>query len=131
LQPQYVGVINDIVKYIRSKNIWFTSIDELLNWWQRKGGLEIRYETRSKRRISVEVSNHKEDKTDDFVVQVNFNKSVYNVEISSDMIHTPIPEFEFDKLTNVIYLYIEDLEPGETRIFLVDFENQQAKEQNL
>ena len=131
LQPQYVGVINDIVKYIRSKNIWFTSIDELLNWWQRKGGLEIRYETRSKRRISVEVSNHKDDKTDDFVVQVNFNKSVNNVEISSDMIHTPIPEFEFDESTNVIYLYIEDLEPGETRIFLVDFENQQVEEQNL
>jgi len=123
LKAEYASVINDVMKYLREKNVWVTSIQELKEWWFKRGGIEIRYETRSKRRIVVEVSNPKERNTDDFVVQVNMNKPVKNIEISSDIINTIIPEFQFDPNSNVLYLFIEDLKPGDSRLLLIDFEN--------
>lgn len=123
LKPEYIGVIKDLVDYARSKNIWFTSITNLVKWWQKQSGIELRYETRSKRRISVEVSNHEEYTTDNFVVQIFLNKAVSKIEITADMIHTPIPDFEFDSTEYVLYLYVNNLESDETRIFLVDFDN--------
>ncbi|MBU2508532.1 MAG: hypothetical protein KJ799_17695 [Bacteroidetes bacterium] len=123
LQSQYVHVIKDIASYLRKKDIWIVSIDELMNWWKKKGGLEIRYTTRSERRIAIEISNPKENIATDFVVQVDLNKPVKNIKISADIINTTIPEHEFDGNTNTLYLFIKDIEPDETYLYLVDFEN--------
>ncbi len=127
LKPQYKGIFNEIPKYMRSNNVWVTSIPELLEWWNSKSGVELKYEKRGKRRIVVEVSNHKFKMDEEFVVQVNFNKEVKNIEISTELINTPIPEFEYEPKTHILYLHIKDLEADESRTFLIDFEN--VKEQ--
>ena len=112
------------MKYIREKkNIWIASIDELQDWWFRRSQVEIRYETRSKRRIAVEVHNPKDMVVNEFVVQLDMNKPVKDIEISSDIINMKIPDHEFDTSTNTLYLYFHDLEPDETRQFFVDFDN--------
>lgn len=123
MRAEYVSVINDIYKYVNKKNIWVTTIPDLISWWKKKSGLEVRYETRSKRRITVEVSNPKRIDMQDFIVQVYLNKPVANIQISSDIINTKIPDHEFDTSTNILYLFIDELGSGETRIYLVDFEN--------
>ena len=123
LKPQYRSIFDETKKYMKSNNVWVTSIPELLKWWESKSGVELKYETRGKRRISVEVTNYKESRDDEFTVEVNFNKDVKNIEISTDLINTPIPEFHFDKGTQVLYLYIKDLQQDESRTYLIDFEN--------
>lgn len=123
LSLHYLPVLKETINYIRSENIWFTSLPNLVKWWQKQSGIELRYDIRSKRRISVEVSNHEEIKTDDFLVQIFLNKGIYNIQISADMIHTPLPKYEFDSEQNILYLNIGDLEADETRTFLIDFEN--------
>ncbi len=124
LQPQYVDVLNDIVKYAKDNNIWLASVDDILTWWKRRGNIEVRYEWRSKRRISVEVTNPSDKIVEEFVAEVNINKPVRNVSISSEIINTDIPEYEFDQGANAIYMYVKNLKPNETRIFLIDFENE-------
>ena len=123
LQPEYADVVSDVVKYAKDNNVWIASIDDLIAWWQRKGNIEVRYEWRSKRRISVEVTNPSETLVEQFVAQVNLNKPVKDIEISSEIINTPIPQYEYDSSSSVLYLYVENLKPGETRTFLIDFEN--------
>jgi len=123
LKPQYKGIFKEIPKYMRSKNVWTTSIPELLEWWNSKSGVELKYEKRGKRRIVVEVSNHRYKIDEEFVVQINFNKKVKNIKISTELINTLIPAFEYDKTTQILYLHIKDLEADETRTFLIDFEN--------
>ncbi len=123
LKPQYRSIFNETVKYMKSNNVWVTSISELLKWWESKSGVELKHETRGKRRISVEVTNYKESRDDEFTVEVNFNKDVKNIKISTDLIHTPIPEFNFNKETQILYLYVKDLEENESRTYLIDFEN--------
>lgn len=125
LQMNYknVGVIKDVLDYLRSKNVWLTSMSEMKKWWLSRGDIEFRYETRSKRRVSVEVTNPYTGFTDDFVVQLNMNKKIKNIKLTSDIINTKIPDYKFDEKTNVIFLFIDNLEPSESRSFFIDFEN--------
>ncbi len=123
LKPQFRSIFKETVKYMHKNNVWVTSIPELLKWWSSKSGVELKYETRGKRRISVEVTNYKESRDDEFTVEVNFNKDVKNIKISTDLINTPIPKFRFDKATQMLYLYIKDLKQDEARTYLIDFEN--------
>ena len=123
LKPEYAGVFNDVTKYMKDNNVWVTSMPELLSWWESKTGVELKYETRGKRRISVEVSNFKESREDEFTLEVYFNKDVKNISITTDLIHTPIPEFDFDAKNQKIYIYVKNLEQDEARTYLIDFEN--------
>lgn len=123
LQPQYASVVRDILKYAANKKMWITSLNDLQTWWMRRQGVEVRYETRSKRRIAVEFNNPRDERVDELVVQVNFNKRVKNVEVSSDIINTKIPRYKLANDGQTIYFYLEKMEAHETRSLLVDFDN--------
>lgn len=123
LRPEYVGVVDDVLKYTRTKNMWLTSIEELKKWWMKRGRIELEYSTSSKVRMEVEVSNLAEERIDNFVIEIDLNKRVQNVDISSDLVNTTIPEFEFKPSSNTLYMYIQNLGEGESRSFLIDYEN--------
>jgi len=123
LQPQYASVIKDVINYAKTKKIWITSLPELKNWWMRRQGVEVRYDTRSKRRIAVELTNPRNERATDLVIQINLNKKVKNVEVSSDIINTEIPRFKLDSDSQTIYFYLDKMEPHESRSLLVDFDN--------
>ncbi|MEW6702198.1 MAG: hypothetical protein AB1298_05720, partial [Bacteroidota bacterium] len=123
LLPQYAQVIRDVLRYAKNKNMWITSLKELQLWWMRRQGVEVRYETRSKRRIAVELTNPRNERVEKLVVQVNFNKKIKNIEVSSDIINTKIPKYKMDSDLQTIYFYLEKMEPHETRSLLVDFDN--------
>lgn len=123
LQPQYSSVISDILKYAANKKMWITSLKELQTWWMRRQSVEVRYETRSKRRIAVEFTNPRNEKIDELVIQVNLNKKVKNVEVSSDIINTKIPKYKLANEGQTIYFYLEKMEAHESRSLLVDFDN--------
>lgn len=123
LLPQYASVISDILHYAESKKVWITSLKELQTWWTHKDGVEVRYETRSKRRIAVELNNPKDERAENVVVQINFNKKVKDVEVSSDIINTKIPNYKLSDDNQTLYFYLERMQPHETRSLLVDFEN--------
>jgi hypothetical protein len=123
LQPQYVSVIRDVLRYAKNKNMWITSLNQLKDWWNRRQGVEVRYDTRSKRRIAIEFTNPSDKVTHELVVQVNLNKKVRNVKVSSDIINTKIPRYELKNEGQTIYFYIDKMDPNETRSLLVDFDN--------
>ncbi len=123
LQPQYISVVRDILRYAKSKNMWITNLSELQIWWKKKQQVEVRYETRSKRRISVEFTNPSNQAAENLVIKLNLNKKVKNIDISSDIINTPIPKYQISKDGQLIDFYITKLEPHETRSILIDFEN--------
>jgi hypothetical protein len=123
LQPQYASVVNDIVSYAGSKKIWITSLPELQSWWMRRQGVEVRYETRSDRRMAVEFTNPRSEPVTELVIQVDLNKKVKSVEITSDIINTVIPKYKLSEDTQTLYFYLDKMAAHETRSLLVDFEN--------
>lgn len=123
LQPQYASVVRDVLRYATNKKIWIASLDDLQSWWVKRQGVEVRYETRSKRRIAVEFTNPRDEKVSELVVQVNLNKKVKNVEITSDIINTKIPRYKLGDDKQTIYFYLDKMEAHETRSLLVDYDN--------
>ncbi len=123
LLPQYAGVIRDVMRYARNKNMWIASLKDLREWWIRREGVEVRYESRSKRRIAVELTNPTDERADALVVQVNLNRKVKNIDVSTDIINTPIPKFRLSDDGQTIYFYLDKMDPHETRSLLVDFDN--------
>ena len=123
LQPQYASVVKDIIRYANSKKIWITSLRELQSWWTKRGGVEVRYEPRSKRRIAVELNNPRDEKTESLVVQINLNKVVRKIEITSDIINTKIPKYALSSDGQIVFLYLDHMDAHETRSLIIDFEN--------
>lgn len=123
LQPQSADVVRDVLRYIRSKNIWVTSLNELMNWWEKRNVVETRYETRSKRRIAVEITNPSDETAENLVMQVNLNKKVKNIHVTTELINVKVPRYELSEDQQTIYFYVDKMEPHETRTLLVDFDN--------
>ncbi len=123
LQAPYIRAINDVLRYVREESLWLTSINDLKKWWLKKGRVELEYRTSSKVRMEVEVTNLAEEPIDNFVVEIDLNKKVQNVDVSSDLVNTIIPLYEFRPEINTMYLFIENLDSGESRSFLLDYEN--------
>ncbi len=127
LRTENIAVLKNVLKYLREKDIWVTSIDGLKDWWFRKQGIEIRQEVRSKRRLALEISNPSDYDMFNFVVKIFINKPVYNVRLSSDIINTKIDEYKYDEKTQILYIYVDELKSRDTRSLLIDYENYEDK----
>ncbi|GAB6282229.1 MAG: hypothetical protein STSR0008_09730 [Ignavibacterium sp.] len=121
-QPQYVEVVRDVIKYLKSKNVWLTTTTDIYNWWIRKQKVEMRIEQRGERRVAVTVSNPSKNIIDECLVEVNLQTKVENIELTSEIIGTKLPQYSYDSNNNMIYLYIKNLTPGESRIYYIDYD---------
>jgi peptidoglycan/xylan/chitin deacetylase (PgdA/CDA1 family) len=122
-QPQYVDVVRELIRYLRQKNIWITTISEVRDWWLSKSNLEVNAEVRSSRRIAVEVSNPGNFQVNDVVVQVNLNRDIHNLQLSSDIFGTRIPKYSFDRKNQILRLKIDRIDAGEAFSYFVDFDS--------
>lgn len=120
--PGYFSVIDDLMNYIKGKNIWMTTLSDIRKWWLNKSGIEIRCDYRSDKKLSLDISNPNGQDLENFIVQVNINKRVKNLRISSEMINTKIPRYSFASPGETLLLYFDHLEARGTRSFLVDYE---------
>jgi len=123
LRPEYSDVIRMLITYIKERPIWLTNINQLFSWWTFRNNLEIRSEIRSPKRIFLEVSNPDRIMIEDFTVTIYINKPIKDIKISSDIINTEIPEFSYDELNQIIRVNLKNFKKGESRSFLIDYEN--------
>lgn len=118
----YSVILNDLFKYLKSKNIWLAKSDEIRNWWIAKNSIEVGINEISKRRISFLITNPSDFVINDLIIQIDINKSIKNLEITSEIIGTKIPDFVFDKDNKRIHLKLKDLKAGESNSYFIDFD---------
>jgi len=121
-QAQYVEVVRDVIKYLKSKNIWLATTSDIYNWWIRKQKVEMRIEKRGETRVAVTISNPSKNIINECLVEVDLQSKAENIEITSEMIGTKLPQYSYDSNKNIIYLYIKNLEPKESRIYYIDYD---------
>jgi hypothetical protein len=121
--PENISVIKDLASYIREKNIWLTTPAEIRDWWGSKNSLEVHAEIRNSRRIILEISNAGRVDIHDCVIQVEFNKRVENVNISSVIIGTRIPDHVLNTDKQQLYINLINLRAKETLSLFIDFDN--------
>ena len=120
-RPENVNVVRQIIKDLKQKYFWITTASEISKWFSKKDKIEVRVEPRGENRVVVTVSNPGDNTINSLVVKVDLNQPATRIKLSTEIIGTKLAKYEFDKVNKTVYLYINDLEKGESRTYYVDY----------
>ncbi len=123
LKPEYVSVVKDVIKYLKEKDVWITSMPVLYNWWTNKNKVELRVEARGNSRMVIAISNVGNTTLKEVLVPVDFTLMPKTYKLSTEIINTPLPEIAVDRDTRKLTLKIKDLKESESRIYYIDYKN--------
>jgi peptidoglycan/xylan/chitin deacetylase (PgdA/CDA1 family) len=118
--PQNIGVVNDVIKDLKKKKFWIATGKEIQSWYAKKGQVEIWTGKRGPNRIVLTVSNPRKGTINNLVIQLNLNTKAENVTLNAEIIGTKKAQYDYDNKNNVVYIYINNLENGESRTYYVD-----------
>ncbi|MFO7446197.1 MAG: polysaccharide deacetylase family protein [Ignavibacteriaceae bacterium] len=122
LRAGNAGVVKEIIKDLKRKKIWITTASEIEKWYAKRNYVEIRVDRRGERRVAVTVSNPGVETVDGIIIDVDLNDDASNLSLNSEIIGTKPARFEFDKEKKIAYLFIDDLKPGESRTYYLDYD---------
>lgn len=120
---KYNKLYDTLFNYIKNKGIWLTSVNEIKKWWLARNSIEVGINVISDRRISFLITNPSRLLINNLIVEIDLNKEIKNLAISSEIIGTEIPNYVFDKTKDKIYLTLKNLRPQQTNSFFIDFDN--------
>ncbi|MCS7052962.1 MAG: polysaccharide deacetylase family protein [Ignavibacterium sp.] len=122
LQSKNVNVIEQIHKDIEKKNFQINYASAISNWYDRKEIVQVKAEQRGKYRISLKISNPGDRTIENYKVDIDLNRKVKNVSLGSEIIGLKPVKFEHSEGSNIIYITIDKLKPGESRVYFLDYE---------
>lgn len=122
LQSKNVNVIEQIYKDIEKKNFQINYASAISNWYDRKEIVQVKAEQRGKYRISLKISNPGDRTIENYKVDIDLNRKVKNVTLSSEIIGLKPVKFDHSEGSNIIYITIDKLKPGESRVYFLDYE---------
>ena len=121
LQPQNIGVVKEIIDDLKKKNFWITTGAQIENWWAKRNYVEVKVSKRGDTRVALTVSNPGKDAISNLVIQVDLNEDASNINLSAEIIGTKLAHLEYDKKNHIVYVYINDLNGGDSRTYYLDY----------
>ncbi|MGD8306351.1 MAG: hypothetical protein PVF17_06830 [Ignavibacteria bacterium] len=121
-REENIGVVEDVIQELIEKKFWITTAEKIQKWHRGREYLEIRSEKRGRNRVAVTLSNSGRNAISNFVTFVDLNEKADHLAIETEVIGKKVAEFSHQKGSEIVYLYIEDLNPGESRTFYIDFD---------
>ncbi len=119
--PENIGVVKNVIEDLKKKNFWITTGEEIQKWYAEKNSVEIRTDKRGPNRVTLTVSNPGKSTASNLVVEVELNAPAQRISLSSEIIGTKKARFDYDKKGRIVYVYINDLEPNESRTYYIDY----------
>lgn len=117
-----ISVIEDVIKELKEKKFWITTSEKIQEWYRDKEFLEIRSEKRGTNRVAVTLSNPGGNIVSSFVTTVDLNEKAEHISIETEVIGKKTAAYSHQKGSETVHLYIENLNPGESRTFYIDFD---------
>ncbi len=117
---RYHQVLDDLLSYIQSKNVWIASPSELAKWWRKHDNVTVRIQE-TPRRINLMITNESRQHIDYTTVNLYPVIMPESISIRAERINTPIPEYRIANQHERIDLVITDLGKGESRTYFIDF----------
>lgn len=81
----------------------------------------MRVNKRGDTRIALTISNPGKQIVNDLVIQLDMSEAAKDISLSAEIIGTKIAKYRYDKNTHIIYVYINDLLPDESRTYYFDY----------
>lgn len=122
-KPEHVGVVYSVLSDLKKKNFWIATAREIQQWYEKRDYIEISTQKRGDNRVAVKISNPGVDEINDLVIDLDLNEKADNITIESEIIGTKLPRIKHEKNSQMLYLHIDDLEPGESRTYYIDYNN--------
>lgn len=122
LKTEFVGVVNDLISELKTKNFWIASASEIQTWYEKKDYVEIKTEKRGNNRVAIKVSNPGNEMINNLVIDIDLNEKVKNISLDSEIIGTRPASIKHESGSQMLYLYIDQLNAGESRIYFIDYD---------
>ncbi|HCY76424.1 MAG TPA: hypothetical protein DHV28_10925 [Ignavibacteriales bacterium] len=121
-RPDYVNVVKDIIKDLKKKKFWIATASEIQKWYEKRDYIEIKADRRGKTRVALKVSNPGIESINNLVIDLDLNDYAQNITIGSEIIGTRSASVKHTAGSQMVYLYIDDLKPGESRQYYIDYD---------
>jgi len=122
LKKENVQVVSDLIAELKSKNFWIASASDIQSWYEKKDYVEIKTEKRGNNRVAIKVSNPGNEMINNLVIHIDLNEKVKNLTLDSEIIGTRPASIKHSDGSQMLYLYIDQLDAGESRIYFIDYD---------
>ncbi len=117
-----IEVVKDVIEELKKKKFWITTNEKIYKWYKAKDYLEIRSEKRGNTRVAVTISNPSDELVSNIVIYVDLNNKADNISIETEVIGKKNATYSHQRGLEILHLYVDDLEAGESRTFFIDFD---------
>jgi peptidoglycan/xylan/chitin deacetylase (PgdA/CDA1 family) len=117
-----IEVVKDVIKELKKKKFWITTNEKIYKWYKAKDYLEIRSEKRGNTRVAVTITNPSDELITNIVIYVDLNNKADRIYIETEVIGIKNATYSHQRGLEVLHLYVDDLEAGESRTFFIDFD---------
>jgi peptidoglycan/xylan/chitin deacetylase (PgdA/CDA1 family) len=121
-RSDYAGVLEDVIKDLKKKKFWISTATEIQKWYEKRDYIEIKADRRGKTRVALKVSNPGIEAINNLVIDLDLNDFAQNITIGSEIIGTKSASVKHTAGSQMVYLYIDDLKPGESRQYYIDYD---------
>jgi peptidoglycan/xylan/chitin deacetylase (PgdA/CDA1 family) len=117
-----IEVVKDVIEELKKKKFWITTNEKIYKWYKAKDYLEIRSEKRGNSRVAVTISNPSDELVSNIVIYVDLNNKADRISIETEVIGKKNATYSHQRGLEILHLYVDDLEAGESRTFFIDFD---------
>ena len=121
-RSDYANVLKDVIKDLKKKKFWIATATEIQKWYEKRDYIEIKADRRGKTRVALKVSNPGIESINNLVIDLDLNDFAQNITIGSEIIGTKTASVKHTAGSQMVYLYIDDLKPGESRQYYIDYD---------
>jgi len=121
-RQDYVSVVKDVIRELKKKKFWISTANEIQKWYEKRDYIEIKTDRRGKTRVALKVSNPGVEAINNLVVDLDLNDFAKNISISSELIGTKMASVKHSPGSQMVYLFVDDLNPGESRQYFIDYD---------
>jgi peptidoglycan/xylan/chitin deacetylase (PgdA/CDA1 family)/uncharacterized protein YktA (UPF0223 family) len=121
-RSDYANVLKDVIKDLKKKKFWIATATEIQKWYEKRDYIEIKADRRGKTRVALKVSNPGIESINNLVIDLDLNDFAQNITIGSEIIGTKTASVKHTAGSQMVYLFIDDLKPGESRQYYIDYD---------
>ena len=121
-RSDYANVLRDVIKDLKKKKFWIATANEIQKWYEKRDYIEIKADRRGKTRVALKVSNPGIEAINNLVIDLDLNDFAQNITIGSEIIGTKTASVKHTAGSQMVYLFIDDLKPGESRQYYIDYD---------
>ncbi len=121
-KKDYVKVVDEVIKDLKKKNYWITTMQDIQKWFGKRDRLELRTDKRGPTRVAVNISNPGNSVMNGLVIEVDLNDHAENVSVSAEIIGTEMPKVKHSNGSKIVLLYVDDLKAKESRTYFIDYD---------